>query len=78
MTTPQYAVLTTNVSVPGARRSYAAQRVALIEVEPGFRGTPSAISTRVAGVRRVVRDFGTGQQAVIAAEQLKARLESAH
>jgi hypothetical protein len=78
MTTPRYVIMTTRAAVPGPRRQYDAQRTALVEVEPGFQGTPAAISARAAGVRRIVCDYGTDASGsgAVAAGALKARLEA--
>lgn len=75
---PRYIVMTSRAAVPGPRRTYDAPRVALVEIEPGFVGTPAAISARVPGVRRIVRDYGTDASGsgAAAANALKARMEA--
>lgn len=75
----RYIVMTAPVVVPGTARRYTGQRVALVEVEPGFAGVPAAISARARGVRRIVQDYGTDASGsgAAAANRLRARLEAA-
>lgn len=76
-TNTRYIVMTARAAVPGNRRTYDGQRVALVEVDGAFNGTPAAISERAPGVRRIIRDYGLGgAQAVVAAEAMKTRLEA--
>lgn len=74
--TSRYIVISQPIHVPGALRATAGQRVALVEVEPGYRGTPQTISVRTPGVRRIAGEWnGTGIEPALAANRLKARLE---
>lgn len=63
---PRYAVLTQPVNVPCQRRTVTGLRVALVEVAPGFQGTPRTIREGAPGVSRIVRDYGLASAGTVA------------
>lgn len=85
---PRFIVMTATAQVPSRmRRNGSYKRVAVIEIEAGFEGTPSMISERARGVARIVETWercNVGKttrsafaRAMAEAEALAAKLNAA-
>lgn len=51
---PRYIVMTSSARSPAAKRWSGYRNIALVELQPGYNGTPRMISARARGVASIV------------------------
>lgn len=56
-TAPRYIIMTATAQMPRAKTFGVYKRVAVVELEPGFEGTPKMISERARGIARIVESW---------------------
>ena len=80
-----YITMTSSCNSPAGKRWSGYRNIAIVEVEPGFDGTPKMISERARGVRRIVAysysvylgSRGAGAQLLAEYERRAAELNAA-